>query len=85
MAELSKWEKLVDRLDIVRVWIGEYFQVRAYWYYIFNRSKLVRDRAWLDERAERVRREKQGPSLRHRLWRHAFGLLCKVNGYTPRS
>lgn len=77
------YKALLDLLDLLRVRIGEYFQVRFYWYYLFNRQKLVRDHAWLEVRAERVRKEKQGPSLRHRLWRHSFRLLCQLNGYTP--
>ncbi len=75
---------LIDLLDCIRIRIGEYFQVRFYFYYIFNKKKLIRDIARLEAQNERVKTRHQGKGLRNFLWRHSFKLLCKVNNYTPK-
>ncbi len=79
--------EIIDHGWSLLVWMGKgidsYFQLTFYWGYIFNRKEWVNmDIQILSKIMITTTGKRKGTSLRNIIYRHAAGIIFKLNGYT---
>ena len=64
-------------------WLDAHAQVKTFWWYLFDRGRMVRDAQDLESMHAFTLKHKNTSSIEHRLWRLAERCWFKVNKYKP--
>ena len=69
-------------IDIVE-FLEKYAQIKTFWYFVFDRSQLIKTPKELDEIHAVTLKYRSTGSFHHRMWRLAERCYWKVSKYNP--
>ena len=85
MALSAPFLAIVDPIKDAARRMDGWCQLRTFWYYLFNRKKMIVDHKNLEILRKITLKERNTGSIQDGLWRCAERLYFKVNNYKPQD